>query len=79
LPIGGNSIRPEFLCSSSSLVALKDNHTDDDNNGKKDDWHGWNFVDNNNDPMDDETVYGMKEFHGTFTAGIAGAAAQRTQ
>lgn len=39
---------------------------DNDNNGFADDCKGWNFVDNNNDPMDD---FG----HGTHVAGIIGA------
>jgi thermitase len=47
---------------------------DNDGNGFIDDVHGWDFVNGDNDPMDDEAVYGMKEFHGTFTASIAGAA-----
>jgi subtilisin family serine protease len=28
------------------------NGTDDDGNGRVDDWRGWDFVDNDNDPMD---------------------------
>jgi subtilisin family serine protease len=39
---------------------------DNDGNGYVDDIRGWNFVDNNNDPMDS---YG----HGTHVAGIIGA------
>lgn len=39
---------------------------DDDHNGYVDDLHGWNFVQNNNNPADD---YG----HGTHCAGIIGA------
>ncbi|MGZ3748060.1 MAG: S8 family serine peptidase [Pseudobdellovibrionaceae bacterium] len=42
------------------------NSIDDDNNGFIDDWRGWNFVENNNDPMDDD-------YHGTHCAGIIGA------
>ncbi len=41
------------------------NGIDDDHNGYTDDWHGWNFVSNNNDPMDDCG-------HGTHVAGIIG-------
>jgi len=37
-----------------------------DNNKKIDDWRGWNFVDNNNDPWDDIG-------HGTHVAGTIGA------
>lgn len=45
---------------------IPSNYIDDDNNGYIDDYYGWNFVSNNNDPMDDNG-------HGTHTAGtIAG-------
>ena len=47
------------------------NGIDDDANGKIDDYHGWNFVENNNDPMDDVG-------HGTHVAGIVGAAGNNT-
>jgi len=39
------------------------NGIDDDGNGFVDDVHGWNFVSNNNSPMDDDN-------HGTHVAGI---------
>lgn len=42
------------------------NSIDDDGNGKIDDWRGWNFVSNTNDPMDDNG-------HGTHVSGIIGA------
>ena len=42
------------------------NNTDDDGNGKIDDWRGYDFIDNDNDPMDDVG-------HGTHVAGIIGA------
>lgn len=42
------------------------NSVDDDGNGKIDDWRGWNFVSNNNDPMDDNG-------HGSHVSGIIGA------
>ncbi len=42
------------------------NGIDDDHNGKIDDWRGWNFLDNNNDPMDSNE-------HGTHCAGTIGA------
>lgn len=42
------------------------NGVDDDLNGYVDDWRGWNFVSNNNDPFDDNS-------HGTHAAGILGA------
>jgi len=42
------------------------NGLDDDGNGYKDDYRGWNFVSNNNDPFDDNQ-------HGTHCAGTIGA------
>lgn len=42
------------------------NNRDDDNNGYIDDVHGWDFIDNDNDPSD-------KVGHGTHIAGIAAA------
>ena len=42
------------------------NGIDDDGNGKIDDWKGWNFITNTNDPMDDNG-------HGSHCAGIIGA------
>jgi hypothetical protein len=42
------------------------NGLDDDNNGYIDDIRGWNFFNNNNDPMDDNG-------HGTHVAGVAAA------
>jgi len=40
---------------------------DNDHNGFVDDWHGWDFVSNDNNPMDDHG-------HGTHVAGTIGAA-----
>lgn len=45
---------------------IPDNHIDDDGNGYIDDVHGWDFVNNDNDPMDDNN-------HGTHCSGIIGA------
>ncbi len=44
----------------------ENNGIDDDGNGYKDDFRGWNFVFNSNDPYDDND-------HGTFNAGVIGA------
>ncbi len=44
----------------------RSNGVDDDANGYVDDFRGWNFVKNTNDPMDDHG-------HGTHCAGIIGA------
>ena len=46
---------------------IPENGIDDDSNGYVDDVYGWNFVGDNNDPMDDNG-------HGTHVAGIIGAA-----
>jgi subtilisin family serine protease len=43
------------------------NKVDDDHNGYVDDWKGWNFVSNTNNPNDDNS-------HGTHVAGTMGAA-----
>jgi len=43
---------------------------DDDENGYVDDYHGWDFVNSDRDPLDG---YGLGEGHGTHVAGIAGA------
>ncbi len=42
------------------------NGVDDDNNGYVDDWKGWNFISNTNNPYDDH-------LHGTHCAGTIGA------
>ena len=44
----------------------ENNGIDDDGNGYKDDYRGWNFVFDNNDPYDNNQ-------HGTHCAGIVGA------
>lgn len=45
---------------------IADNGIDDDNNGYIDDVRGWDFVNNDNDPIDDNN-------HGTHTSGTIGA------
>ncbi len=50
------------------------NNCDDDNNGYKDDWRGWNFSGGNNNPMAGLTnPNGAAVSHGTETAGLIGA------
>jgi subtilisin family serine protease len=48
------------------------NGVDDDGNGKIDDFRGWNFVQNNNDPADDQS-------HGSHVAGTIGAVGNNGQ
>jgi subtilisin family serine protease len=48
------------------------NGIDDDGNGRIDDWRGWNFVGNNNAPLDDH-------LHGTHICGILAATANNGQ
>ncbi len=51
---------------------IPDNGIDDDNNGFIDDVHGWDFVNNDNNPSDYSTdCYG--DGHGTHVAGIIAA------
>ena len=45
---------------------IVDNGKDDDGNGLVDDWRGWDFVGDDNDPMDDNG-------HGTHCSGTIGA------
>jgi subtilisin family serine protease/sugar lactone lactonase YvrE len=45
--------------------SLSANGIDDDGNGYIDDWQGWDFVNNDNDPFDDHS-------HGTHCAGTIG-------
>lgn len=47
---------------------IANNGIDDDNNGKIDDIRGWDFVNNDNNPMDDH-------YHGTHCAGTIGMVA----
>ncbi len=48
------------------------NGVDDDGNGFVDDWRGWDFANNDNNPFDDNA-------HGTHVAGIIGAAGNNGQ
>jgi hypothetical protein len=49
-----------------SCAGCATNGLDDDSNGYVDDWRGWDFAGNDNDPMDDNG-------HGTHVAGTIGA------
>jgi subtilisin family serine protease len=47
------------------------NGIDDDNDGYIDDWRGWDFVNDDNNPMDENSY--LDKYHGTHVAGIIGA------
>ena len=51
---------------------IPNNNIDDDNNGFVDDVHGWDFANNDSDPMDDHS-------HGTHVAGTIGAEGNNNQ
>ena len=57
---------------SDPLDPTTGNGVDDDGNGKIDDWKGWNFISNNNNPLDDHS-------HGTHTAGTIGGTGNNTK
>ena len=60
-------INPVEDLNDNGIVDPSDfNGIDDDGNGCIDDLRGWDFVNNDNDPVDDK-------FHGTHCAGIAAA------
>lgn len=65
---------------SSKIWANPDeviNGADDDGNGVVDDIRGWDFGDNDNNPMDSETIESgliIQSGHGTYVAGVAAAA-----
>jgi subtilisin family serine protease len=55
----------------ANVGEICDNSSDDDNNGYVDDCLGWDFANNDNDPMDDNIYNGVG--HGTHVSGISGA------
>lgn len=60
-----------WLNSGECGSGKETNGIDDDGNGYEDDWHGWDFVSDDNDPMDDNSQ--NQSYHGTHVAGIIGA------
>lgn len=52
-------------------LEIAGNGKDDDNNGYVDDYYGWDFFDDDNDPMDETSS--ANQGHGTHCAGIIGA------
>lgn len=59
----------DAIWENTRETAHGNNGIDDDGNGYIDDFRGWNFVSNDNDPMDDSN-------HGTHVAGIVLGATQ---
>lgn len=60
---------------------IADNGIDDDANGYIDDVHGWDFIENDNDPSPTPTGLTYNEIyvlHGTHVAGIIGASGNNT-
>lgn len=63
---GVNSANPELSANIwTNPGEIPDNGIDDDGNGYVDDVHGWDFLNNDNDPTDDVE-------HGTHVAGTIG-------
>lgn len=63
-------------CTSRGLALNKNcNNIDDDGNGYTDDWRGWDFMSNDNDPKTGlEFPDSFYTSHGTFVAGLAAGA-----
>lgn len=55
-----------WINPGENCAGCRNDGIDNDKNGYVDDWHGWNFVANSNNPMDDHG-------HGTHVAGTIGA------
>lgn len=63
LDTGADYNHPDLRANIWNNTTELANDFDDDGNGKIDDIIGWNFVDNNNNPLDDDG-------HGTYIAGV---------
>lgn len=62
------------VCWSGASQNKATNNCDDDNNGYKDDWRGWNFILGDNNPQTGrENIVGDGVRHGSQVAGIVGA------
>jgi hypothetical protein len=55
-----------WINSGENCAGCRNDRIDNDGNGFVDDWHGWDFINNDNDPYDDHG-------HGTHVAGTIGA------
>lgn len=65
---------PTSRCWTGTPANKATNNCDDDNNGYRDDWRGWDFVGVNNLPQAGETnPNGNGVSHGTQVAGLVGA------
>ena len=61
-------LAPNIRVNPGEAGALSTNGIDDDANGLADDWRGWDWVTDDNDPTDEN-------WHGSHVAGTVGAAA----
>jgi hypothetical protein len=55
-----------WINPGENCLGCRNDGIDNDGNGYVDDWHGWDFLNNDNDPFDDNG-------HGTHVAGTIGA------
>jgi subtilisin family serine protease len=55
-----------WINPGEDCAGCRNDRVDNDGNGFVDDWHGWDFMNNDNDPYDDNG-------HGTHVAGTIGA------
>lgn len=55
-----------WINPGENCAGCRNDGIDNDGNGYVDDWHGWDFLNNDNDPFDDNG-------HGTHVAGTIGA------
>ena len=65
---GGGGAAPMWTNPGETCSGCPTNGVDDDGNGYVDDWRGWDWVNDDNDPTDDNG-------HGTHVAGTIGARA----
>jgi len=69
----GNT-QPGDRCWTGTILPKQSNNCDDDNNGYVDDWRGWSFTGNDNNPQAGrQNSTGAGTQHGTEVAGLVGA------